>query len=147
MDKAGLRVVPNPNPLPINPKILGRLLQLQVDRRHLDELRSQWQAGPPNTVLNVHIGPLFSSPTVIAADDSVRAIEQHWRKLIGLEMEAHAVHRACNDTVDSQPLFLCLKSICDFADKDKTDSWQEYAAFTSANVFHYFLTTEWQHIT
>jgi len=68
---------------------------------------------------------------------------QHWRKLAGVEMEAHAVHRACNDTVDPAPLFLCAKSICDFTE-GKTDDWQHYAAYTAAQFVHGFVSSEWE---
>jgi len=58
-------------------------------------------------------------------------------------MEAYAVHRACNDTIDPAPLFICAKSVCDFA-TGKSDEWQHYAAYTSARFIHAFVTTEWE---
>ena len=65
-----------------------------------------------------------------------------WRKLIGVEMEAHSVHRACSDTIEPSTVFFCAKSICDFAE-GKNDDWQHYAAFTSARFLHKFIVAEW----
>jgi nucleoside phosphorylase len=130
----------------VDAKLVGRLKDWQRNQEQLDRIRTSWSGAEAKTVLRLHIGPLFSAPTVVANEDSVAAIHSQWRKLIGVEMEAYAVHRACSDTIDDQPLFLCLKSICDFADKKKDDRWQEYAAFTSASFFHRFLVEEWSTI-
>jgi len=35
-----------------------------------------------------------------------------------------------------KPEPLVIKSVCDFADKDKNDGFQEYAAYTSANFLY-----------
>jgi hypothetical protein len=43
-------------------------------------------------------------------------------------------------------MFLCAKSICDFAE-GKNDLWQPYAAFTSAQFIYHFLKEEWENIT
>ncbi len=31
-----------------------------------------------------------------------------------------------------QPTAIIIKSVCDFADKNKNDDWQKYASYTSA---------------
>ena len=72
---------------------------------------------------------------------SVKRVMEHWRKLIGIEIEAYAGHQACKDAVASAPIYLCLKSICDFAE-NKDDAWQPYAAFTAAQLCYRFLIAE-----
>jgi nucleoside phosphorylase len=86
---------------------------------------------------------MASGAAVVDAQPSVDGIVDHWRKLVGLEMEAYAVHRACKDTIEPQPKFLCLKSISDFA-QDKDDAWRDYAAFTAAELCYQFLVAEWE---
>jgi len=66
-----------------------------------------------------------------------------WRKLAGLEMETYAVYRAASEAPTPQPLFLSLKSICDFATK-KDDRWQHYAAYTSAQFAAYLVRGHWE---
>ncbi|MEZ4403535.1 MAG: hypothetical protein R3B06_26160 [Kofleriaceae bacterium] len=46
------------------------------------------------------------------------------------------------EVAEPSPMFLCVKSVCDFAE-DKSDDWQEYAAFTAAQFFWEFLAAEW----
>ena len=140
--KGGNKILPSPNPIQLSARLLGRLKEWQRERTGLDSLSKAWQAATPMTKLSVHIGPMFSSPTVVDAAQPVEVIMSHWRKLIGLEMEAHAVHRACNDTIDPPTMFLCAKSICDFAE-GKTNDWQHYAAYTSARFLHRFILAEW----
>jgi nucleoside phosphorylase len=135
-------VLPNPNPLPIRPKALGRIKEWQRERAGLDGIQTAWQAAQPRTRLQLHTGPMFSSPTVLQTDLPIQELAQQWRKLAGIEMEAHAVHRACTDTIDPPPMFLCAKSICDFAE-GKDDKWQHYAAYTSARFLQEFVVHEW----
>jgi nucleoside phosphorylase len=138
-----LRIVPSPNPLQTNPKLLGRLQDWQMRQSDLDAIRRDFPGTPPKSTLQIHIGPLFSSPTVLATVDPIKDVMSHWRKLVGVEMEAHAIHRAASDTIDPAPLYLCMKSVCDFAEK-KDDTWQRYAAFTSANLLYRFVIEEWE---
>jgi nucleoside phosphorylase len=85
---------------------------------------------------------LGSGPSVVDARKPVNEVLAHWRKLIGIEMEAHGVHLACHKVATREPAFVCMKSICDFA-AEKNDTWQLYAAFTAAQLFHRFVTAEW----
>jgi nucleoside phosphorylase len=136
---------PNPNPLPISPKILGRLKEWQRERTYLDEIAKQWKTTKPKTTLELHTGPMFSASTVVQSNRPIERTLSQWRKLSAVEMEAYAVHRAATDTVHPAPVFICAKSICDFA-KGKSDDWQPYAAFTSARFIHRFICTEWSNI-
>jgi nucleoside phosphorylase len=89
---------------------------------------------------------LGSGAAVVAARETVEATQEHWRKLIGIEMEAYGVHHASQIAVHPAPLFLCMKSISDFAGPDKNDAFQDYAAFIAAQLCHLFLTEEWDNL-
>lgn len=138
-----VEILPSPQPLSIQAKVLGRLKEWQRVRSGLDIIANGWQAAKPTTRLNLHTGPLFSVPTVQQTAKTIDKALTQWRKLSAVEMEAYAVHRACNDTIDPAPLFLCAKSICDFA-TGKSDEWQHYAAYTSARFIHAFVIAEWE---
>lgn len=140
-----LTFAPDPRPIPIHAQLLARLKEWQRDERQLDGVARAWRARKPNTRLRLHIGPLASGAAVLNAKEPVEDIRKHWRKLSGVEMEAHGVHSACQNTVSSAPMFLCMKSICDFA-HDKDDGWQHYAAFTAAEFAMTFVTSEWEHL-
>jgi nucleoside phosphorylase len=60
-------------------------------------------------------------------------MQQH-RKLLGIEMESYGVLAAAEESPRPQPIAFAIKSVCDFADLEKSDSFQHYAAYTSAEV-------------
>jgi nucleoside phosphorylase len=136
---------PDHHPLPINTRLKSLLLHWSNRRNELDNIYRSWQGDKPDTVLKLHVGPIGSGAAVVDAKQPILDVLQHWRKLTGIEMEAYAVHRACLDTIEPAPIFLCLKSICDFAE-NKSDTWQTYAAYTAAEFCHRFLTHEWENL-
>ena len=140
-----LHFKPDPNPLDIHPRLRDRLKDWSSDRRHLEDIYNRWPAKKPRTVLHLHVGPLGSGAAVLNTRQPVDDVLDHWRKLIGVEMDAYGVHLACRDAAEPQPAFLCMKSICDFA-ADKTDDWQDYAAYTAAELCHRFLAEEWENL-
>lgn len=49
----------------------------------------------------------------------------------GIEMEAYGVAYAAAHAADPKPFVIIAKSVCDFADERKDDSYQKFAAYTS----------------
>ncbi|WP_073562119.1 hypothetical protein [Archangium sp. Cb G35] len=136
---------PDPEPIPIDTRLKSLLLTWTTERRELDTIYRSWPGEKPNTALELHVGPLGSGAAVVDSRQSVRSVLTHWRKLIGIEMEAYGVHRACLDTMSPPPMFACFKSICDFA-QNKSDAWQKYAAYTAAEFCYRFLINEWENL-
>lgn len=136
---------PDHKPLDIDATLNARLKDWQANRTELNDIYDSWIGQKPRTVLTLHVGPLGSGAAVIDNRGPVKDVMEHWRKLIGVEMEAYAVHRACKDAATPAPTYLCLKSICDFAEK-KEDAWQPYAAFTAAQLCYRFLVAEWENL-
>lgn len=102
------------------------------------DLYKNYSATKPKTHLNIHLGHVASGAAVIAHDEIAEKIKQTARKLIGIEMEGYAIFCAANNATNPKPIPLVIKSVCDFANKDKNDDIQNYAAYTSANVLHEF---------
>ena len=138
-------LVPDPNPLAIHPRLRDRLRHWSQSRVRLDEIANSWPAERPRTSLQLHVGPLASSAAVLNTTTPLLETMEHWRKLVGVEMEAYATHFACHNAVDPSTAFLCAKSISDFAEQ-KEDRWQSYARFTAAQFVFKFLTDEWDEL-
>jgi nucleoside phosphorylase len=138
-----LRLHPDANPISVEPIVRARLTEWTLEEERLAAIRRGWPGPKPDRVLKLHVGPLGSGAAVVAANDPVEATKEHWRKLIGIEMEAYGVHLASQVAHNPPPMFLCMKSICDFAGPDKDDRYQDYAAYTAAQLFHQFVTEEW----
>ena len=49
----------------------------------------------------------------------------------GLDMESYAVVYAAQNATLPQPIPIIIKSVCDYADSNKTDEYQKFAAYTS----------------
>ncbi len=82
---------------------------------------------------------MASCASVIADPAVVEEIAVHARKLIGMDLETYAVYYAGRACPHPKPDVISLKSVCDFADEDKDDTFQNYAAYTSAAVVQVLL--------
>jgi nucleoside phosphorylase len=105
-------------------------------------IRSGWEGGVPTGEFSVHIGPMASGASVLAHGEIVTRIQEQNRDLLAVEMEAYGVMAA--STACGIP-GLAIKAVCDFADAEKHDGWQDYAAYTSAAYFMQLLPklTDW----
>jgi nucleoside phosphorylase len=115
-------------------------------REGLDAIADAWPAAKPAHRLSLHVGPVATGDQVVDAPARVQTLRKSWRKLIGLEMETYAVYRAAVEAPSPQPIFLSLKSICDFANK-KNDRWQHYAAHTAAGFASHLIRARWEDLS
>lgn len=82
---------------------------------------------------------MVSGSAVVANSDIIDEIKH--RKLVGLEMEAYGVFYAIKQVEDySDTKVLVIKSICDFADEAKEDSYHRFASYASARTMHHLFT-------
>lgn len=109
--------------------------RIQGDIRFLAELKASYIGTKPATELKVHIGPIATGAAVVADEFIIKEIkEKQIRDTVALEMEVYGVYFACNHSIEPQPKVVAVKSICDFADKNKNDNYHGYSAYTSAKV-------------
>lgn len=90
---------------------------------------------------NVYSGIVLSGNKVIANNEEIRRFKKTWAKALAVEMEASGVAAALYQMKDA-PSFVMVKAICDFADSEKNDDWQEYAAYASAIFVLNYIFTE-----
>jgi len=84
-----------------------------------------------NKLPSIHTGIVASGEKVIADTQTIPELQSNWSKLIGVEMESYGAALAAYKA-ESRPRFLMVKSICDWANPDKNDKWQDYAADVAA---------------
>lgn len=88
----------------------------------------------------VHVGPLASGACVVAnksvLNKQVRDIIQDTK---ALEMEGYGVAYAAKCAGEPRPMPIIAKSICDFADNQKDDKYQKFAAYTSCEIVRYMI--------
>lgn len=137
--------LPDPYPIGLNARLRSVIQKYRAPNELFAELRNKWDKQTPEGNIRLHLGPVGAADQVIDDETRIEEIQKNWRKLIGVEMEAYGVYRACHEAPLPAPRFVSFKSVCDFA-AQKTDSWQEYAAFTASNFAVEFIKREWNSI-
>lgn len=140
-DDGTVEFLRGPNPLDVNSALVTRV-KAHGTREVLDRIARSYAGPPPTTLLSLHVGPVGSGAIVVDDAAKMDAIQQFSRKLVGVEMELYAVHRACKESCTRSPLFLGMKSIMDFAQNKKDDA-KHYAAYTSSAFFVDFIKASW----
>lgn len=134
--------LPDPYPIGLNARLRSVLQKYRGNHLLFSEIRKGWKGKVPKESNRLHLGPLGAGDQVIDNADRILEIQRNWRKLIGVEMETYGVYRACHESPDPKPRFVSFKAVCDFA-AEKTDSWQDYAAFVAARFTFEFFKNEW----
>lgn len=129
-----------PTQIPLDSSIRKKIQYLATNRTYLDEIYTEWRGGkrPPHD-LRMHIGPVATGAVVLEDPETVALIKSQNRNTIGVEMEAYGVMSAAFYLGEWRPKVVAMKSVCDFADPEKGNEWQSYAAYTSAAMAFRFI--------
>lgn len=133
---------PDPYPIGLNPRLRSLLHKYKGNSELFDIIRDKWKGKTIKQNNRLHVGPLGAADQVIDDASRILEIQRNWRKLIGVEMETYGVYRAVHESPDPKPRAVSFKAVCDFA-SEKTDSWQDYAAYVAAEFAVEFLKREW----
>ncbi|PGT91948.1 hypothetical protein COD18_16055 [Bacillus cereus] len=127
---------PDPQPLRLDIDLRAAVSRLSSNDKILQGIKSAWPAPKPPTSLRAHLGAAASGAAVLAHPQIIEDIMKHNRKLKGVEMESYGVLYAASNATKPRPKAFVAKSVCDFANSEKNDMYQSYAAFTSANFIY-----------
>lgn len=129
--------VPSPNPISIDADLHSVLQRIERNQMFSREIASSWGGNPPVTrAPKIILGILATGAAVVQSISVVDDIMSHSRKVVGLDMEAYAVFESARLASDPRPRVVVAKSVSDFADREKNDDFQQYAAFTSARFIY-----------
>lgn len=123
------------------PTVVRRLLQ-EIDRQRtdLEQMARAYDGDRPEGDLRVIAGPVACGSAVLADGEVIEEIKKRQHgEVIGVEMEIYGVYAAAAGAAEPQPMAFALKGVCDFADPDKVDDAQDFAAYMSANVLQLLL--------
>lgn len=129
--------IPDPKVISLDDKVLEIIRENHT--AELVKIKSNW----PDKVkdeLNLDESPIACGSAVVANKDIVdERILAHFRKSGALDMESYGMFFAAKSLCESKPIAICIKSISDFADSNKGDGYQPYAAYTSASFAKYLI--------
>lgn len=110
------------------------------DKNILFSISQKWRGKSIPFKLAAISGTFACGPAVIANENFVQErILKHSRKTIGIDMESFGILSACENSIYGSVKSLCIKSVSDYADSEKGDDYQEYAAFTSTMFAKYVI--------
>lgn len=103
---------------------------VKTDEKLLEYVRQA--AASPENQCHVHIGSMATGSAVVTNREIVnKHIHTMFRETIGLDMEAYGVVYAAQNATAPRPKALVIKSVCDYANNEKSDQYQKFAAYTS----------------
>lgn len=133
---------PAPHQLSLAGSVRAALQRTAQNSALLSSIRDGWHGTKPDTNVKVLFGPLASGAAVRADSNARSFVREQHRQANGLEMEAYAVMAAAAEGILPESKAAVIKSVCDFADSAKADSFQPYAAYVSAQVLKHLLESE-----
>lgn len=128
----------SPHQIHIEEHIESRFRQMVQNSSLLFDIKKSWQGNAVAHELKLHTGPMASGSAVLADESVVKEIIRQERTLLGVEMEVYGFYYASRNSSNFRPITFAVKSVCDFADEQKNDGYQKYAAYTSAKIIHRF---------
>lgn len=127
------RFAVSPHHLPVDHSIRAAMDSLAGDKSFCREIQDNWPGDIPSE-FSIVAGPMASGSAVLADTEMVSRIRNFNRDLIALDMEAYGLYAAAHQASLPRPIPFAVKSVCDFANADKNDDYQAYAAYTSAQT-------------
>ncbi len=86
-----------------------------------------------NTDYKFFVGPMACGSAVVANREVIESqIHSFMPDTIGLDMESYGVLYTAKNATSPRPKAAVIKSICDYADHQKSDQYQKFAAYTSS---------------
>lgn len=124
----------DPDQVPLNTGTAAYFQDILNQKLYADDICRKWRGKHAEGGICVHQGPMASGSVVLEDPTTTARILEGHRKTIAIEMEAYGVMSAMQSLGTQAPIPIVMKGICDFADPDKGDDWQQFAAYTSARL-------------
>lgn len=135
--------LPSPHQISLDTKFRSKLMRLSAERKYLNDIYSNYSvAKKPEHELQLIVGPMASGASVIEDEDLVKKIKSTNRDVIAVEMEAYGVMASVIIATELPAKVIVIKSVCDFANLNKNNDWQKYAAYTSVAFTFNFIKNE-----
>lgn len=131
--------IPTASSIPTDADIINMVSESYEDVLYLIHNKYRNKAKYP--IPQIRTGDMATGDSVIQNSKIIELmIKKFLRQADGIDMEAYGMYYASQQSINPKPIPICMKSISDFANKDKSDEHQEYAAFISAQFVKIFVT-------
>jgi nucleoside phosphorylase/CheY-like chemotaxis protein len=126
--------------LPVSMKVRKLLQEMGRQKADAAAIAAEYGGDPLSIEPKIMAGPVACGSSVLADGEVIEEIKR-WQhgEVVGVEMEIYGVYAAAAAAAEPQPIAFAVKGVCDFADPDKADGAQDFAAYMSANVVRLML--------
>lgn len=128
-----------PHQIQVPSYVTTRMMELKTKDSLFAGILNNWSGEKPNTPIRLRIGPLASGSSVLANPDRVEQVMEQHRKLVGIDMEIYGVYASAFYGPHPRPTFFALKGVSDYGTTEKSDKWQTYASYVSAQTLKIFV--------
>ncbi len=128
--------LPDPKTISLDVTVRDKLLRIITSNEYISTIQDSWPGQRNQHALKVKMGPVASGASVVQDAQIIAEIKSHNRKLLGLDMESYALYYAAYNMTIPRPTPISIKSVSDYADSEKSDNFQSYAAFTSSHYIY-----------
>lgn len=122
-------------------KKIIKQIQDNYKKDYIQNIQEEWLdkydiGKTPGREQEIHIGKSFGTGSAVVKDGAIIQYiqEQYVKDLIGLDMEAYSVMIAAEFS-EGKTIPLIVKSVQDFANKEKDEEYRKFACFSSARYF------------
>lgn len=120
-------------------KLVSLMSELNYKRDILDGIHRDFHGDKPDKSPNLYVGPVGSGSAVIADNTTIKEIIQQERNLLGIDMEIFGFYKSAYKSFKPKPEFVAIKSICDYADSEKSDDFQDYCSYLTSRVLEHLI--------
>lgn len=134
---------PDPRPVELRDAVRSHILHYR-NLAPLEDWYKAWPARTPPNKPRVLCKPSASGAAVLADGATVNLAQSHNRKLASIDMEAYGFYYAvAHSGLDPCPRFASIKSVVDYANKEKDDDYQPFGADIAAKFAKWLAYQKW----
>jgi nucleoside phosphorylase/CheY-like chemotaxis protein len=132
-DSQGAKFLCAPQQISASNEIRSKVELLKTNKTFMNSIHINYSEHI-NANPRLLLGPVATGAGVVADSNYVKSIVEQQRKVLGVEMEIYGFYYAAEHSCSPKPKYFSLKSVCDFANKEKSDDLQRYCSYMSAGV-------------
>ena len=134
---------PDPRPIQLDASLKAKVNSLLRNSSILYLIYEGCKYAKPKDIrLKAEIGPVASGSYVISSKSKLDEIKAGQRKLLGVEMESYGLYYACQNSKDAPVKAIMIKSVSDYGDSTKNDTYHDYSSYTSIYFIYHLILEE-----
>ena len=128
-EDGNLKFSPDPHQIALESSLKKLLKGYVSTQAIMQKIYMEWPARRGDSPPTSFIAPMACGSQVLANAEKVNEIAGFNRKVMAIDMESYGFMNVCNSLGIK---CMVVKGVCDFADREKDDGAQDYAAFGSS---------------